>query len=182
MEIPISKWEDLTDDEEVIEALHEVYGEDVEKLDLQVGLQAEKKIKGFAISETAFFIFLLIASRRLEAYRFFTTNFNSKTYTEKGLEWVNKTETLKDVIDRHFPEMTRKWMTCSSAFSVWDSMPTPANYIPLYLRPFHLIFIYLVLPISMVICCPPFYYKQKRLVLAQINVLYETELCIIISQ
>ena len=63
MMIPISKWEDLTDDEEVLEALHEVYGDDVEKLDLQVGLMAENKIKGFAISETAFFIFLLIASR-----------------------------------------------------------------------------------------------------------------------
>lgn len=134
MMIPISKWRDLTDDEEVIEALYDVYGDDVEKLDLQVGLMAEKKIKGFAISETAFFLFILIASRRLEADRFFTSSFNSKTYTQQGLEWVNKTETLKDVIDRHFPEMTRKWMTCSSAFSVWDSMPNPVNYIPLYLR------------------------------------------------
>ncbi|KAA3454930.1 Peroxidase [Gossypium australe] len=133
--IPISKWEDLTDDCEVIEALSEVYGEDVEKLDLLVGLQAEKKIKGFAISETAFFIFLLMASRRLEADRFFTTNFNPKTYTEKGLEWVNKTETLKDVIDRHFPDMTAKWMRCSSAFSVWSAPPDKTNYIPLYLRP-----------------------------------------------
>ncbi|KAL5545033.1 hypothetical protein UlMin_008817 [Ulmus minor] len=132
--IPISKWEDLTDDDEVVEALRDVYGDDVEKLDLLVGLHAEKKIKGFAISETAFFIFVLIASRRLEADRFFTTNFNSKTYTEKGLEWVNKTETLKDVIDRHFPDITKKWMRCSSAFSVWDSMPTPSNYMPLYLR------------------------------------------------
>lgn len=61
--IPISRWEDLTDDQEVAEALKEVYGDDVEKLDLLVGLHAEKKIKGFAISETAFFIFLLIASR-----------------------------------------------------------------------------------------------------------------------
>lgn len=61
--IPISKWEDLTDDEEVLKALHEVYGDDVEKLDLLVGIHAEKKIKGFAISETAFFIFVLIASR-----------------------------------------------------------------------------------------------------------------------
>ncbi|KAJ6672665.1 ALPHA-DIOXYGENASE 2 [Salix viminalis] len=119
--IPISSWEDLTDEEEVIEALHDVYGNDVEKLDLLIGLHAEKKIKGFAISETAFFIFLLIASRRLESDRFFTTNFNSRTYTEKGLEWVNKTETLKDVIDRHFPGMTKKWMKCTSAFSVWDS-------------------------------------------------------------
>ncbi|KAL2342362.1 hypothetical protein Fmac_003647 [Flemingia macrophylla] len=133
--IPISNWEDLTDDEETIEALKEVYEDDVEKLDLIVGLNAEKKIRGFAISETAFFIFLMMASRRLEADRFFTTNFNSKTYTDKGLEWVNRTESLKDVIDRHFPEMTKNWMRCSSAFSVWDSMPDPANYKPLYLRP-----------------------------------------------
>lgn len=61
--IPISRWEDLNDDKQVIEAMREVYGDDVEKLDLLVGLHAEKKIKGFAISETAFFIFLLIASR-----------------------------------------------------------------------------------------------------------------------
>ncbi|KAI3951827.1 hypothetical protein MKW92_009225, partial [Papaver armeniacum] len=60
--IPISKWEDLADNGEVTKSLREVYGDDIEKLDLLVGLQAEKKIKGFAISETAFFIFLLIAS------------------------------------------------------------------------------------------------------------------------
>ncbi|KAI3682172.1 hypothetical protein L2E82_50106 [Cichorium intybus] len=132
--IPISKWEDMTDDEEVIEALYEIYGDEVEKLDLLVGIHAEKKIKGFAISETAFFIFVLIASRRLEADRFFTTNFNSQTYTEKGLEWINKTESLKDVIDRHFPDMSKTWMRCSSAFSVWGSDPDPPNYVPLYLR------------------------------------------------
>eukprot|EP01018_Ginkgo_biloba_P040389 Gb_41148 [translate_table: standard] len=61
--IPITKWEDLTDDVEAIKMLQEVYGNDVEKLDLLVGLMAEKKIKGFAISETAFYIFLLMASR-----------------------------------------------------------------------------------------------------------------------
>lgn len=61
--IPIHRWEDLTDDQEAIEALRDVYGDDVEKLDLQVGLHAEKKIPGFAISETAFFIFVLMASR-----------------------------------------------------------------------------------------------------------------------
>ncbi|KAI5660257.1 hypothetical protein M9H77_29050 [Catharanthus roseus] len=132
--IPISRWEDLTDDEKVIEALREIYDDDVEKLDLQIGLHAEKPIKGFAISETAFFIFLLIASRRLEADRFFTTNFNAKTYTEKGLEWVNKTESLKEVIDRHFPDMTKKWMRCECAFSVWSSSPTPKHHLPLYFR------------------------------------------------
>lgn len=72
--------------------------------------------------------------RRLEADRFFTTNYNSQTYTEKGLQWINKTESLKDIIDRHFPEMSKTWMRCSSAFSVWDSDPNTPNYVPLYLR------------------------------------------------
>ncbi|KAG9150840.1 hypothetical protein Leryth_002992, partial [Lithospermum erythrorhizon] len=131
--VTISTWEDLTEDEQVIKALHEVYGDDVEKLDVMVGLHAEKKIKGYAISETAFALFLLMASRRLEADRFFITNFNGKSYTEEGLEWVNKTETLKDILDRHFPDMTKKWMTSTSAFSVWDGEHNPRNYLPLYL-------------------------------------------------
>ncbi|KAJ0111721.1 hypothetical protein Patl1_02684 [Pistacia atlantica] len=132
--IPISKWEDLTTDKEKIQVLHEVYGDDVEELDLLVGLMAEKKINGFAISETAFVIFLLMASRRLEADRFFTSNFNEETYTKKGLQWVNTTESLKDVLDRHYPEITKTWMNSTSAFSVWDSAPNALNPIPLYLR------------------------------------------------
>ncbi|KAL0744580.1 hypothetical protein Bca4012_086093 [Brassica carinata] len=115
--IPIKKWEDLTDDEEAIEALDDVYGGNVDELDLLVGLMAEKKIKGFAISETAFNIFLLMATRRLEADRFFTSDFNERTYTKKGFEWVNTTENLKDVFDRHYPEMTERWMNSESAFS-----------------------------------------------------------------
>ena len=61
--IPISNWEDLTNDETTIKALQEVYGNDIEKLDLMVGLMAERKPTGYAISETAFVIFLLMASR-----------------------------------------------------------------------------------------------------------------------
>ena len=61
--LPIEKWEDLTSDMEAVQILREVYGNDVEKLDLLVGLMAEKKIKGFAISETAFNIFVLMATR-----------------------------------------------------------------------------------------------------------------------
>ncbi|XP_008443485.2 alpha-dioxygenase PIOX-like isoform X1 [Cucumis melo] len=132
--IPISKWEDLTDNKEAIEVLREVYGDNVEELDILVGLLAEKKIKGFAISETAFVIFLLMASRRLEADTFFTCYFNEGAYTKRGLEWVNKTESLKDVIERHHPEISKKWMNSSSAFSVWDSPPNKPNKVPIYLR------------------------------------------------
>ncbi|KAK6249746.1 hypothetical protein SCA6_003751, partial [Theobroma cacao] len=99
-----NKWEDLTNDNEVIEALRELI------------------------------VLMTMMFKRLEADHFFTINFNSQTYAEKGLEWVNKTEALKDVIDRHFLDMTRKWMRCSSAFSVWDAALNKTNYIPLYLR------------------------------------------------
>ncbi|CAK9322601.1 unnamed protein product [Citrullus colocynthis] len=134
MLIPISKWEDLTDQPTEIQALRDVYGDDVEELDILVGLMAEKKIKGFAISETAFIIFLLMASRRLEADSFFTCYFNEEVYTKKGLEWVNTTESLKDVIKRHHPKIVEKWMNSSSAFSVWDAPPEKPNNVPLYLR------------------------------------------------
>ncbi|XP_031478893.1 alpha-dioxygenase PIOX [Nymphaea colorata] len=132
--VPIKRWEDLTDDKEAIKVLREVYDDDIEKMDILVGLMAEKKIKGFAISETAFFIFLLMASRRLEADRFFTSYFNEETYTKKGLEWVNTTESLKDVIKRHYPKITETWLNASSAFSVWDAPPNAENPVPLYLR------------------------------------------------
>ncbi|XP_076891583.1 alpha-dioxygenase PIOX-like [Bidens hawaiensis] len=132
--IPISKWEDLTDDEKAIDTLREVYNNDVEQLDLLVGMAAEKKIKGFAISETAFVIFIIMASRRLEADRFFTSDFNEEVYTKKGLEWVNTTESLKDVLDRHYENMTDKWMNSASAFTVWDAPPEPHNPIPIYFR------------------------------------------------
>ncbi|XP_076945231.1 alpha-dioxygenase PIOX-like [Bidens hawaiensis] len=132
--IPISKWEDLTDDKEAIDTLREVYNNDVEQLDLLVGMAAEKKIKGFAISETAFVIFIIMASRRLEADRFFTSDFNEEVYTKKGLEWVNTTESLKDVLDRHYENMTDKWMNSASAFTVWDAPPEPHNPIPIYFR------------------------------------------------
>ncbi|GLJ28195.1 hypothetical protein SUGI_0553790 [Cryptomeria japonica] len=132
--IPITKWEDLTDDKEAIQVLREVYGNDVENLDLLVGLMAEKKIKGYAISETAFFIFVLMASRRLEADRFFTSDFNEEVYTKEGLARVNSTESLKDVLNRHYPEMVKKWVNSSSAFSVWSANPEALNLVPLYLR------------------------------------------------
>ncbi|XP_024973034.1 alpha-dioxygenase 1-like isoform X4 [Cynara cardunculus var. scolymus] len=132
--IPISKWDELTDDKEAIDTLREVYNDDVEQLDLLVGMAAEKKIKGFAISETAFLIFIIMASRRLEADRFFTSDFNKDVYTKKGFEWVNTTESLKDVLNRHYPEMTDRWMNSASAFTVWDASPEPNNPIPIYFR------------------------------------------------
>lgn len=133
--IPIENWGDLTSDKETIATLVEVYGNDVEKLDLPVGLMAEEKIKGYAISETAFFIFILMAARRLEADRFFTSDFKESVYTKEGLAWVNTTESLKDVLLRHHSNLVENWLNPSiSAFTVWSVDPQPDNPVPLYLR------------------------------------------------
>ncbi|MCE0481657.1 Alpha-dioxygenase 1 [Datura stramonium] len=79
-------------------------------------------------------LYFRVPRRRLEADKFFTSNYNEETYTKKELEWVDTTESLKDVLDRHYPEMTKKWMNSNSAFSVWGSSPELYNPIPLYFR------------------------------------------------
>ena len=59
---------------------------------------------GFGLSDTAFRVFILMASRRLKSDRFFTTDFTPEVYTQTGIDWVNKTK-MKDVILRHYPEL-----------------------------------------------------------------------------
>lgn len=120
-------YEDLCGDSQVAKLFEEVYGEgNIEQVDLMVGMLAEKKIKGFAISETAFLIFLLMASRRLEADRFFTKDFNEETYTKTGMKWVRDTNSMRDVLKRHFPEVEIGINKGESAFK--PQKPWPARY------------------------------------------------------
>jgi len=81
-------FEDLTSDKDVVRMLKEVYGdkpEDVEKLDLMIGtLGEEHRPTGFGFGETMFQIFILNASRRLQADRFYTDSYNEETYTKEG--------------------------------------------------------------------------------------------------
>jgi hypothetical protein len=83
--------------------LRELYG-DVNKVDLMVGLHAEKRPPGFVISETAFRIFLLMASRRLQADPWFTTHYNAQTYTAAGLRWIDD-NSFASVLRRHHPAL-----------------------------------------------------------------------------
>ena len=61
-----------------------LYGGDIEKVDLMVGLFAERLPEGFAFSDTAFRIFIVMASRRLNSDRFLTTDFTPAVYTKQG--------------------------------------------------------------------------------------------------
>ena len=56
--------------------------------DTLVGLFAETPPAGFGFSDTAFRIFILMASRRLQSDRFLTVDFRPEVYTPFGMDWV----------------------------------------------------------------------------------------------
>ncbi len=125
---PIRSFEDLTSDEQLIKKLKQLYGdqqEDVEKLDLMVGtLGEERRPTGFGFGETMFQIFILNASRRLQADRFYTDNYNDETYTKEGLAWIDDAD-LKTVLLRHYPELAKTGLTnVKNAFEPWDRNQT----------------------------------------------------------
>ena len=89
MSVPTS-FAELTDNVDWQRELQEVYGH-VEKVDLLVGMHAETPPPGFAISDTAFRIFILMAGRRIKSDRFFTDDFTPEVYTA-GRDRVGRAE------------------------------------------------------------------------------------------
>jgi hypothetical protein len=88
-------------------------------------MQAEKPPKGFGFSDTAFRIFIVMASRRLKSDRFFTNDFRPEVYTQTGFDWVNNT-TMKDVLLRHYPELQPVIGDVERVFAPWPRLGAPA--------------------------------------------------------
>ena len=110
-------FEELTENPDWARELREVYG-DVENVDLMVGLYAEPLPKGFGFSDTAFRVFILMASRRLKSDRFFTSDYNAETYTQTGLDWIDETS-MRDVLLRHHPGLEPALRGVDNAFAPW---------------------------------------------------------------
>ena len=122
---PIRRLEDLTRNEEHLSRLREIYGtgpEAVEAIDLMIGTLAEdRRPTGFGFGETLFQIFILNATRRLQADRFYTDSYNEETYTPEGLEWIDRA-TLKGVLLRHYPDLVNTGLAnVKNAFEPWDT-------------------------------------------------------------
>jgi hypothetical protein len=117
---PVRSFEELTDNPVWAEELRRVYG-DVERVDLMIGMYAEPKPKGFGFSDTAFRVFILMASRRLESDRFFTRDFRPEVYTQAGFDWVNDT-TMRTVLLRHFPELEPALEGVENPFAPWTQV------------------------------------------------------------
>src|SRR5207237_900948 len=90
---PLASIDQLTDDPVLREELKDVYGHDaaaIEKVDLLVGTLAEgTRPTCYGFGETLFQVFTLMASRRIHADRFFTSDYNATTYTQAGLDWID---------------------------------------------------------------------------------------------
>ena len=79
---------------------------------------AEKRPEGFGFSDTAFRIFILMASRRLNSDRYFTQDFTPEIYTQLGLDWVQQTS-MTDVLLRHYPQLRPALRGVDNAFQPW---------------------------------------------------------------
>jgi hypothetical protein len=100
------------------EQIRTVYNNDIEKVDLMTGLYAEPLPEGFGFSDTAFRIFILMASRRLKSDRFFTDDFRPEIYTQFGIDHIKNT-TMLVILLRHFPELAPKLQGVQNAFAPW---------------------------------------------------------------
>ena len=118
---PVRNFEELTDDPVWREEIRRVYNNDIEQVDLMTGLYAEPLPDGFGFSETAFRIFVLMASRRLKSDRFFTDDFTPDIYTQTGLDWV-KNNSMLTVLKRHFPAVAPALDGVKNAFHPWKQV------------------------------------------------------------
>jgi hypothetical protein len=116
----LQSFEELSDDADTLERLRDVYT-DIDDVDTMVGLFAEMPPDGFGFSDTAFRIFALMASRRLQSDRFFTVDFRPEIYSPLGLDWVDN-NTMASVILRHCPELSATMPSGASAFAPWRSV------------------------------------------------------------
>jgi hypothetical protein len=115
---PARNFDDLTDNPEWARQIEAVYHGDIERVDLTVGMEAERRPTGFAFSDTAFRIFILMASRRLNSDRFFTTDYTPAVYTQAGMDWIND-NSMASVLLRHYPQLRPALGSVPNAFTPW---------------------------------------------------------------
>ncbi len=114
----VKTFEEITDNPKWVKELREVYNNNIDAVDLMVGMFAENLPEGFGFSDTAFRIFILMASRRLKSDRFFTKDYTAEVYTQFGLNWIDN-NTLLPVLRRHYPTLNPALFGVQNGFAPW---------------------------------------------------------------
>jgi hypothetical protein len=115
----VKTFEEITSIPGAAAKMREIYRDDVDRVDLLVGLLAEDLPKGFGFSDTAFRIFILMASRRFKSDRFFTDDYRSEIYTDFGMDWI-RNNGLKSVLLRHVPRLGPALEGVNNGFAPWN--------------------------------------------------------------
>lgn len=115
---PLRNFEDITDNPQWARQMRDVYEGRMDRVDLMVGMFAEPKPTGFGFSDTAFRIFILMASRRLKSDRFFADDYTPEVYTPLGIRWIENTSMI-DVLERHYPTLHEALSGTENAFAPW---------------------------------------------------------------
>jgi hypothetical protein len=83
----------------------------------------------FGFGETQFQVFIVMASRRLAADRFFTVDYTAASYTQVGLDWI-EAASLKGVLHRNIPGLKASGVKIPpNAFNPW-TLPAAAASAP----------------------------------------------------
>jgi len=114
----VGTFEEITSIPGAAAKMREIY-KSVDRVDLLVGLLAEDLPEGFGFSDTAFRIFILMASRRLKSDRFFTDDYRPEVYTQFGLDWIDNNG-LKSVLLRHVPQLGPALEGVTNGFAPWN--------------------------------------------------------------
>jgi len=119
----INSFDEMLDDDQWqekgwVEEMRSLYDNDVNRIDTMVGMFSETPPNGFGFSDTAFRVFILMASRRLKSDRFIADYYTPKTYTPEGFDWVEK-NMMSDVLLRHYPELRPALDGVKNAFAPW---------------------------------------------------------------
>lgn len=122
----VKSFEEITSNPQWAKELREVYNNDIDSVDLMVGLFAEDLPEGFGFSDTAFRVFILMASRRLKSDRFFTKDYRAEIYTHLGLDWIDNNSMLT-VLRRHYPGLAPAFVGIENGFKPWRQLRTPAR-------------------------------------------------------
>jgi hypothetical protein len=115
---PVRNFEELTSNPVWVKQLKQIYDNDLNRVDTMVGLFAEQPPPGFGFSDTAFRIFILMASRRLNSDRFFTNDFTPQVYTPLGIEWINDNG-MASILTRYFPGLAPSLHDVKNPFAPW---------------------------------------------------------------
>jgi hypothetical protein len=128
----IRSFSQMTEDSVLARELEAVY-RDVNRVDLMVGLYAEAPPPAFGFSDTAFRIFILMASRRLKSDRFFTTDFTPEVYSPAGIDWVTNNG-MASILLRHYPQLAPALRGIVNPFAPWRSIEASQGYQPYEFR------------------------------------------------